>query len=317
MQTLFLEKTGITLRTERACLLIYQQGKHIGSLPLKELERVVASPQVVLAAGVLGVFCEHNIALLVVNHSNPKRTAYLSAPMHSDVHRRMRQYALYQDQTFRTHQARRLVFLKLSRQYRLLAKQQDSRPDLRHVLFKAMETLRHLLEDIKTDGETLTLERLRGVEGAAGGAYFAAYSRLFPPALGFEHRHRRPPTDPVNACLSLSYTLLHHEAADALRAVGLDPALGCYHDLYYQRDSLACDLLEPIRPWIDAWVFGLFHSHRLRPEDFKHENGGCLLQAAGKQRFYETYRRQAPAFRRLLRQYARMAEHTVMNDESQ
>lgn len=316
MHTLFVEKPFMELRTERACLLLYQQGQRIGSLPLKQLQRVVVSPQVTLAAGVLGVFGEHDIALLVLNHRHPQRSAMLAGAMHGDVHRRMRQYALYQDQAFRVRQTRQLVRLKVSRQFRLLASMQATRPDLRHVLFKALTSLRQFLETLTpATSADISLEQLRGLEGAAAASYFAAYSQLFAPALEFSHRHRRPPTDPVNACLSLAYTLLHHEAVDALRTVGLDPALGCFHDLYYQRDSLACDLLEPIRPWIDAWVYRLFHDHHLRLEDFKHQGDACLLQAAGKQRFYEQYQHQALAFRRLLRQYARLAEKTVMSDE--
>ncbi|MBL1266004.1 CRISPR-associated endonuclease Cas1 [Candidatus Methylomicrobium oryzae] len=313
MQTLFLEKADLTLRGERACLLVYEAGKPVGSVPLKSLERVVLSPQITLAAGVLGMLSEHGIALLVVNHRHPERSAYLSTPMHGDVHRRMRQYALYLDDVFRARQALRLVKLKLARQNRYLLHQMVLRPDLRHELHKSTQTLAALLADLQTgDWE---LERLRGMEGAAGAAYFAAFSRLFPPVLGFEHRHRRPPTDPVNACLSLGYTLLHHEAVDALRAVGLDPALGCLHDLYYQRDSLACDLLEPVRPWIDAWVHDLFHGRQLRAEDFRYEDGAYFLRSAGKQRFYEAYQQRVPAFRRLLHRYARLAERTVTEHE--
>lgn len=317
MQTLFVEKPLMELRTERASLLIYQQGKRIGSVPLKQLERVVVSPQITLAAGVLGVFGQHEISLLVLNHRHPERTASLNGIMHGDVHRRMRQYALYQEQDFRVRQSRRLVFLKLSRQYRQLARFQNARPDLRRVFVKALATLQQLLLDVQQAGQACGLDHFRGLEGAAAAAYFAAYSQLFPPSLKFERRNRRPPTDPVNACLSLAYTLLHQEAVDALKTAGLDPALGCYHELYYQRDSLACDLLEPIRPWIDDWVYRLFQDRSLRVEYFKYDNGACLLQAAGKQRFYESYRQKAPAFRRLLKQYAREAERTVMRNEPQ
>lgn len=313
MQTLFLEKAGLTLRSERACLLVYQDGKPLGSVPLKSLERVVVSPQMTLAAGVLGTLSERGIALLVLNHRHPERSAYLNTPMQGDVHRRVRQYALHLDAAFRARQALHLVKLKLIRQYQHLHRQMALRADLRHELHKATQTLASLLADLQTgDWE---LERLRGVEGAAGAAYFAAFSRLFPPALGFKHRHRRPPTDPVNACLSLGYTLLHHEAVDALRAVGLDPMLGCLHDLYYQRDSLACDLVEPLRPLLDAWVQGLFHDRELRAEDFRYEEAACFLRSAGKQRFYQAYQLRVPAFRRLLRRYSRVAERTVADHE--
>jgi len=316
MKILFVEKPSMELRSERACLLIYQQGQRIGSVPLKELERVVVTPQVVLTSGVLGVFGEYGITLLVLNHRYPDRSAMLTGAMHGDVHRRMRQYARYQDRAFRSRQAQTLLLAKLTRQYRLISRQLFARPDLRHVLTKSLITLLHQLKALQQADESWELDQLRGLEGAAA-AYFAGYSRLFAPSLGFEHRHRRPPTDPVNACLSLSYTLLHQEAVEALRTVGLDSELGCFHDLYYQRDSLACDLLEPIRPWIDAWVYQLFHKHCLRLEDFERRDGGCWLQPAGKRRFYETYRQKVLVFRRLLRQYARIAEKTVMSDEPQ
>jgi CRISPR-associated exonuclease Cas4/CRISPR-associated protein Cas1 len=40
---------------------------------------------------------------------------------------------------------------------------------------------------------------------------------------------RRPPADPVNACLSLSYALLARTMQSALSAVGLDPWRGFFH----------------------------------------------------------------------------------------
>jgi CRISPR-associated protein Cas1 len=169
-----------------------------------------------------------------------------------------------------------------------------------------------MLMDFDTD--SVSLASLRGKEGAAAAVYFKAYTQLFAAALDFTDRNRRPPKDPVNACLSLAYTLYYQEAVNALKTTGLDPALGCFHELYYGRDSLACDLLEPVRPLIDAWVYSLFQQHTLRREDFILDEA-CLLQTAGKQRFYEAFRQTVPAFRRLLRRYARFAANIVCQHE--
>ncbi len=62
-----------------------------------------------------------------------------------------------------------------------------------------------------------------------------------------------PPKDQVNAALSLAYTLLHTDAVIACHAAGLDPLIGFYHDLSFSRESLACDLVEPLRPRVDAY----------------------------------------------------------------
>jgi CRISPR-associated protein Cas1 len=148
------------------------------------------------------------------------------------------------------------------------------------------------------------LNTVRGLEGAAAAAYFAALATVFPPALNFTGRNRRPPRDPVNACLSLGYTLLHFEAVRACHGAGLDPLLGFFHDPAYGRESLACDLIEPLRPRLDAWVWGLFRNRLLRAEQFVTDKGACLLNKSGRQVFYASYEVFVPKLRRYLRQQA-------------
>jgi len=310
MQTLFLEKKDTELRVQRACLLIYHQGKKISSRPLKDLRRVVVGPGVALSAGVLGVFGQWGIAMLVVNHRFPERTASVHVPLQGDTQRRIKQYACYQDETFRLMQARRLLFLKLTRQFQFLSRLKQQRSEHRRVLTRALSIIRAMLNKISAN-DCLSLASLRGAEGAAAAAYFEAFSLLFPPALEFKSRRRRPPPDPVNACLSLTYTLLLHDAVNALHSAGLDSSIGCLHDVCYQRDSLACDVLELLRPGADAWVYGLFNRRTLRAEDFSWHDSACELHAAGKQRFYQAWHQQVRIFRRLLRRYARIAAQEV------
>ncbi len=314
MKTLFVEKQSMELRYERACLLLYHNGKRLSSVPLAQLERIVVAPHVALSAGVLGLIAEKEVALLVLNSRYPGRTAILSGTVQGDVHRRMCQYQLHLDEHFRLHWSWYLVQLKIMRQYRFLTRLKKNRPELRLVLTQAVNSLKRMLIELENESTVSSLTSLRGKEGAAAAIYFKAYSQMFAPALAFTDRNRRPPKDPVNVCLSLAYTLFYQEAINALKASGLDSALGCYHELYYHRDSLACDLLEPVRPLIDLWVYQLFQQHTVRLEDF---NTGevCLLQAAGKQRFYEAFRLAVPAFRRLLRRYSRFAASVVCQYE--
>ena len=51
VKTLFVEKKAMELRYERACLLVYQEGKRVSSVPVVQLERIVVAPHVVLSAG--------------------------------------------------------------------------------------------------------------------------------------------------------------------------------------------------------------------------------------------------------------------------
>jgi CRISPR/Cas system-associated endonuclease Cas1 len=61
-------------------------------------------------------------------------------------------------------------------------------------------------------------------------------------------------TNPPNAILNYLYALLESETRLAVAALGLDPGLGFWHADTPARDSLACDLMEPVRPKVDAFL---------------------------------------------------------------
>ncbi len=304
MRTLFVEKKAMELRYERSCLLLYHEGKRISSVPLVQINRIVVAPHVTLAAGVLGLVAEKEVALLVINSRYPERTALLSGTIKGDVKRRLAQYHLCQDLEVRLYWSFFLIKLKISRQYRLLKYLAKKRPECRHELQKSMQSLNVMLSEMTSVSTITSLASLRGKEGAAAALFFRAYTQVFPVHLKFHGRNRRPPKDPVNVCLSISYTLCYQEAVNALKTYGLDSTLGCFHDLSYSRDSLACDLIEPIRPFLEAWVYQLFNKKIIRLEDFKCSDI-CILQAAGKKRFYTAFRSKSSAIRTLLRAYAR------------
>jgi hypothetical protein len=114
-------------------------------------------------------------------------------------------------------------------------------------------------------------------------------------------RNRRPPRDPVNAALSFTYTLLHFDAVRAAHGAGLDPMVGFYHRPAHGRESLACDLIEPLRPRADAWVRMLFRERELRGEHFATNKGACLLGKAGRERFHAAWESYASVPPRWLR----------------
>lgn len=111
---------------------------------------------------------------------------------------------------------------------------------------------------------SIEMETLRGLEGGASATYFQAYTKLFPESLRFKKRNRRPPEDPVNAMLSLCYTLLHYEIVREIEVIGLDPTIGFYHQFDYGRESLACDLVELYRIDVDRFVWELFREEDIR-----------------------------------------------------
>ena len=99
---------------------------------------------------------------------------------------------------------------------------------------------------------------LRGLEGATSRSWFTLFSSLLAPPWKFSKRVRRPPTDPVNALLSLGYTWLCRKTIARIETVGLEVNLGGLHEFRAGRPSLACDMIEPLRvPIVDRWVLTL------------------------------------------------------------
>jgi CRISPR-associated endonuclease Cas1 len=95
--------------------------------------------------------------------------------------------------------------------------------------------------------------------------------------------------NPPNAILNYLYALLESEARLAAAALGLDPGLGVLHVDAPNRDSLALDLLEPVRPQVDAYVLDWITRQPLRRDwFFEQRDGNCRLMAALAVRLAET-----------------------------
>jgi CRISPR-associated protein Cas1 len=304
MATLYLDRKDLELRHEGQHLCLYENGTRRGTVPMQQVERIVMRGRATVTTGALGLLAEAGVALLVLSGRQGRSAAILQGRLHGDTRRRIAQYGWYADEQARIPWARRLVALKLRSQRVFLQKLLQARPDHRGMLQASARQIGEALSGLLTADETaLSPARLNGIEGAAAAAYFAAFTRVFPPSLDFTDRNRRPPRDPVNAALSLGYTLLHFEAVQACYLNGLDPYVGFYHEPAHRRESLAADMIEPLRVHIDRWVWRLFADRELRAEDFVHDNGACLLKKEGRALFYARYETQAPPLRRLLRRY--------------
>lgn len=73
---------------------------------------------------------------------------------------------------------------------------------------------------------------------------------------------------PAQACFNFLYAILEAEARLACLAVGLDPGLGVLHSDLKARDSLALDVMEPVRPVIDRYVLRVITDRAFRATDF-------------------------------------------------
>src|SRR2546425_908258 len=160
-----------------------------------------------------------------------------------------------------------------------------------------------------------SIEELLGIEGAAASQYFQQFSGMVkveddlgsaggPPAssggspdakqlafnFNFNNRNRRPPTDPVNAMLSLAYSMLSKDCTLAALAVGFDPYLGFFHQPRFGRPALGLDLMEEFRPLVaESTVLSCINNRVITVKDFVRAGQAVNLSAPGRKRFFQTY----------------------------
>ncbi len=326
MALLLLDRAQLEVRTEGETLALYEAGERRGTVPVKLIDRcVIHGAQTRLDSGVLMKLAEAGATTVLMSPRSPRRVALVLGTQHNDAAVRLAQASRVLDLDWCDQWALALVRAKLKRQRRTLQHLQTARPDARKPLFDALQTLDAILTklnptvaatDVAAPADTPSLDSLRGFEGAAARAYFAGLSGVLPPALNFSGRNRRPPRDPVNVCLSLSYTMLHAQAVQASISAGLDPLLGFYHRPAFGRESMACDLIEPLRPAVDLWVWELVRSRTLREEHFSLDKGACVLGKAGRQIYYAAWETHSAAWRRWLRAQAQ-ALTTTLREQGQ
>ena len=304
MKTLYVDRKGIELGVESRTLTIRERGRLLRKLPLTLLERVIISAEVQLSCRLLTRLADDGVALAVLDVRRGG-VAILTGKPGAEARRRLGQYRLALDEAAKFAWAAHFVRAKTIRQARLLRAEAERRPNKKGPLTQKADEIQRFSDKLKR-GERMDLTALRGTEGAASAVYFSALGLLFPAGLGFHSRNRRPPRDPVNAVLSLSYTLLHHLAVQEICATGLDPFLGFLHEPAHGRESLACDLIEPLRPVADAVAIRLFRDRILRAEHFSAADGACLLGKAGREAYYAESEESREQMRHRLRRVARV-----------
>ncbi|WP_295387727.1 CRISPR-associated endonuclease Cas1 [uncultured Thiodictyon sp.] len=183
----------------------------------------------------------------------------------------LRQRELLSNPPFALPLAREVVSARIHNQIEVL--RQRARTDTE--LDQALERLRTLPERVATVGG---LAELNGVEGLAAAHFFQGIVRILPAEFGFSNRRRRPPPDPFNALLSLGYTMVYQRADAVLRAAGLLPSQGFYHQGHGRHAALASDLMECFRHLVERQALSMINRGELKPTDFLLDpQQGCRL----------------------------------------
>ena len=163
--------------------------------------------------------------------------------------------------------ARFLISNKIRNQIKLLKNTRRKDP----LTTKSIHLCSEVLKGIS---EVNDYHILMGLEGTASKSFFSAYFQ----DLNWIARRPRTKCDPINLTLDIGYTILFNFIECFLRMFGFDLYVGVFHQLWFKRKSLVCDIMEPFRCIIDRTIRNAFHRKQFSTNDFNFQKGEYQLK---------------------------------------
>ncbi|WP_125705662.1 type I-C CRISPR-associated endonuclease Cas1c [Lacticaseibacillus daqingensis] len=285
LTTLYVTNPKAYLKLDGGNIVVTSNHETVAKLPLISFEGIVTFGYPGASPGLMRYCLEHNVALSFLSETG-QFCGRLTGELNGNVLLRRAQYRVADSETEALQLAKAFLIGKLFNQRWVLAraKRDHSLVVSATQLDAAIQQLREGLQALKKVNDATTL---RGIEGNTARAYFSVFGELIlqqQSEFSFSDRSRRPPLDRTNALLSYAYTLLAHDCAAALEAVGLDAYVGFLHTDRPGRTSLALDLMEELRSvFADRFVLTLINKRMVRKRDFmSQEDGAVLLTEQGR-----------------------------------
>lgn len=282
MSMLYVTTPGSYVRKNGGRIVVTLKDRELASIPIAAVDGIVLYGPIQISTQALHELLESGIPLTLLSRGG-RFLGNLQPGMPKNVFVRLAQQEVANHSELGVENARQIVLAKTHSQSRALS------------LWRG----HHWLEDpippfpgsLTLIEKAPTVSSLQLAEAQIAKTYYALLGHALPPAFEWRGRTRRPPRDPVNALLSLTYMATVGEAVGACYSTGLDPFIGFLHQLDYGRPSLALDLIEPLRPrWCDCFVMSLLQQDLFTPDDFScSATNGCRLTPESLPRFFKAY----------------------------
>lgn len=291
MSCLYVVEPGAVVRRRGQRLLVEKEGAQLLEVEWQALTSVIVLSSVTVTSPALCALLDAGIELAYMTPQG-RLLGQLTPPLARNLALRRAQYEKERDPEFALRQSRLLLAAKVENQRQVLLRAALDAPGPQLPLEDIIPKLAHLSGTLQ---HAASPPALLGYEGQAAALYWQAFGALLAPSGWiFQGRQAHPPPDPINAVLSLTYTLLTNTLTSLLDAYGFDPWLGFLHSETYGHPSLALDLVELFRaPVGDRLALRLFNLKMLQEKDFiPYEEGGVRLTDEALRRFFLEWERQ-------------------------
>jgi len=304
LRPLYLNTQGLFVGKSGNVLKIKEKEKVVQEVRIGELCQLNLYGNIQLSTQAIQALCENEVPIAYFSMGG-WFYGITQALGVKNIFLRREQFRLADVPAYSLRLSRELVVGKIRNQRTMLQRNHVEPPP------QALTMLKCMCEQAE---QAQAMDELLGIEGNAARVYFENFAGMIkrsgddadPTAIGasvqekpcekdefnfdFSNRNRRPPRDPVNALLSLAYSMLAKDLTIVTQAVGFDPYQGFYHQPRFGRASLALDLMEPFRPLIaDSAVLSAINTRMVGAGDFVRAGQSVALTPTGRKAFFRAY----------------------------
>ena len=285
-----LNTPGLALKTRDGAFEV-AAGEERRIVSPQQLESIAVTAPCLISSSAIELAIEYDLSIYFFNEIGDA-VGCLRSPYFESIATLRRKQVYFSDSPQGGNWVILLFRLKTAHQIDVLQYLANRRPSLLENYQRIITQLQDgipeldLLKDQSTD---FVGNKLMGWEGNQAKLYWSAVSEGMPEPWKFKGRSRRPAEDGFNAMLNYLYGMMYTIVEQAIFAAGLDPHLGILHSDEYDRPTLAFDLIEPFRPWVDQLLVEQFLADQIKLEFFDQVYQGWRLNAAGKKFIIPTF----------------------------
>jgi len=285
MLSLVLDHHTNKLVLENQSLKIMKDDIVTERVPLSLLKEVIVHGNCDANTNVWRALAKEHIATVLLPGRGKGEAVFLNASLSSGYPTRQFQHRLTAQG--KLHMTRYFVHQKILSLEQLIAwlstQKMANKNDLRAVTKKLASAIAQL--------DNSQYPQLLGIEGSSTQAIYKVLKTCIPKKWAFKGRNKYPPKDPVNALLSLCFTLILSHVKQGVVATGFDPSLGFLHTPYPARPSLALDIIEPFRAGAMSFVLAWLIDSPYSPDDFTKASAtqGVRMKKTMRGAFYSAW----------------------------
>jgi len=301
VNTMNLGECDFSFRNEN--IVIAQKDGKKDKIPLQILVAVFLYGEATLTTKLLAKFSKNGVSLFLLDRSF-RTYASICSYAEGNYLLRQKQYKISKNRCLSISQ--KIVENKMKNQIALLRSVGEKTIKEETLL----EKKREWKEKIENASDLATL---RGIEGTISRVYFRGYFGT----IDWYKRMPRGKIDENNILLDMGYSYLFHFVDSLLRLFGFDTYKGVYHQLFFQRKSLACDMMEPFRCIIDRSLLKIHTLNRFDKSDFFVKNGVYQLSYKSGSRYAKIFLEDIMKNKDDIYEYIRGYYYFVINEDEE